>query len=102
MKKILLVSFFVSLVFTGWAQERTVTGTVTSAEDGSPLPGVNVLLKGTTTGTATDVNGSYSILAPSSGGTLVFTFIGYQTQEIEIGSQSTINVAMESDVTQLT
>jgi TonB-linked SusC/RagA family outer membrane protein len=102
MKKILLVSFFVSLVFTGWAQERTVTGTVTSAEDGSPLPGVNVLLKGTTTGTATDVNGSYSILAPSSGGTLVFTFIGYQTREIEIGSQSTINVAMESDVTQLT
>lgn len=102
MKKILLASFFVALFFTTWAQERTVTGKVTSAEDGSPLPGVNVLIKGTTTGTSTDVSGNYAISVPSAGGTMVFSFIGLVTQEVEIGSRSTVDVAMASDVTQLT
>ena len=102
MKKILLASFFVALFFSAWAQERTVTGKVTSADDGAGLPGVNVLLKGTTTGSATDVTGAYAISVPQSGGTLVFTFIGLVTQEIEIGSRSTIDVSMVSDVTQLT
>jgi TonB-linked SusC/RagA family outer membrane protein len=102
MKKILLASFFVALFLGAWAQERTVTGKVTSTEDGSPLPGVNVLLKGTTTGTATDATGAYAIQVPGSGGTLVFSFIGLVTQEVEIGAQSTIDVAMANDVTQLT
>ncbi len=78
-----------------FAQDRTVKGKVTDAEDGSGLPGVNVLVKGTTTGAVTDIDGNYSIsLASSTGGVLIFSSIGYITQEIEIGSQSTINLAL--------
>ena len=75
---------------------------VSSVEDGSPLPGVNVLLQGTTTGTVTDANGDYTISVPPEGGKLIFSFIGLITQEIEIGDKTVINVSMASDVTQLT
>lgn len=101
MKKFLLFCCAFSFVLAAWAQERTVTGTVTSSEDGSTLPGVNVLLKGTTTGGVTDADGHYSISVPQSGGTLVFSFIGLLTQEIDIGGRSVVDVAMASDVTQL-
>jgi TonB-linked SusC/RagA family outer membrane protein len=84
-----------TLSLTALAQDRTVTGTVKD-ETGSPLPGVNVVIKGTTTGTATDLDGKYSISA-SSGATLVFTFIGFTTVETEVGSRSNIDVRMESD-----
>jgi TonB-linked SusC/RagA family outer membrane protein len=84
-----------------WAQERTISGRVTSSEDGSPLPGVNVILKGTTNGTGTDSEGNYTITVPASGGTLVFSFIGLTSQEIEIGTKTKIDAAMASDVTQL-
>ena len=94
-----------TLVFLLWGftlpETRTITGTVTSAEDGSTLPGVNIILKGTATGTTTDAKGKYSIQAPATGGTLVFSFIGLNTQEIKIGSRTIINVAMTLDVTQL-
>ncbi|AYB29751.1 SusC/RagA family TonB-linked outer membrane protein [Chryseolinea soli] len=83
------------------AQERIVTGRLLSQEDGKPLPGVNVLLKGTTTGSVTDADGQYSISVPASGGTLVFSFIGLKSQEVEVGSRTTVDVNMESDVTQL-
>lgn len=102
MKKILLLSFFVAHVFCSWAQERTVKGKVTSSEDGSALPGVNVVLKGTATGTVTDVSGNYSLSVPGSGGTLVFTFIGLESQEVEIGERSVIDAQMKQDVRQLT
>lgn len=101
MKKILLMSFFVSTLFTAWAQERTVTGKVTSSEDGSGVPGVSILLKGTTSGTVSDASGSYSLSVPSAGGTLVFSFVGLVTQEVEIGTRSNVDVKMESDVRQL-
>ncbi len=104
MKKFLLLSFMLvaTLLSTvAVAQDRTITGTVTAEEDGSALPGVNVLLKGTSTGTVTDINGSYRLSVPSEGGTLVFTFVGLKTQEVAIGNQSTIDVGMASDVTQL-
>ncbi|MEN8250572.1 MAG: SusC/RagA family TonB-linked outer membrane protein, partial [Bacteroidota bacterium] len=78
------------------AQDRTVTGTVTEAEDGLPIPGVNVVVLGTTTGTATDLDGNYKLIVPE-GASIVFSFIGYATQTIEVGSQSVINVALESD-----
>jgi TonB-linked SusC/RagA family outer membrane protein len=91
----------VLLAFNSWAQERTVTGRVTSAEDGSALPGVNVVLKGTTTGTVTDVEGNYKISVPSDGGTLVFSFIGLTTTEIGIGSRSVVDIQLAADVTQL-
>lgn len=86
---------------TLYAQERTVTGKITSAEDGSTLPGVNVVLKGTTTGTVTDVSGAYSISVPQAGGILIFSFIGLTTQEIEIGQRNVIDVPMAQDVQQL-
>ncbi|HEY9045254.1 MAG TPA: carboxypeptidase-like regulatory domain-containing protein, partial [Ohtaekwangia sp.] len=104
MKRILLVCLTAVFAFASselWAQERTVTGRVTSAEDGSGLPGVNVVLKGTTSGTVTTVEGDYSLSVPAAGGTLVFSFIGLQTQEIEIGSRNKIDVQLSQDVTQL-
>jgi TonB-linked SusC/RagA family outer membrane protein len=104
MKKILQLSIFSLLMLAQLsvlAQERTVSGKVTSADDGSTLPGVNVVLKGTRTGVVTDMNGDFRISVPSNGGTLVFSFIGYTTNEIEIGTKSVIDVQLASDVTQL-
>lgn len=104
MKKILLVKIFSVLMLISnlaWAQERTVTGRVTSSEDGSGLPGVNVVLKGTTSGSITDIDGNYRISVPSAAGTLVFSFVGFVSQEVEIGSRSVIDVQLASDVTQL-
>lgn len=83
------------------AQERTVSGKVTSQDDGSTLPGVSVLVQGTTKGMATDANGAYSITLSGSENTLVFSFIGYKTFTVQVGAQSTIDVVLESDVTSL-
>ena len=84
-----------------YAQDRVITGTVTAAEDGNPLAGVNVVLKGSTTGTITNINGYYSIKVAGTAPTLVFSMIGYVTEEIKVGSKAEINVAMEADVRQL-
>ena len=102
MKKFLLLCFSFVFVLSAWAQERVVSGKVTAAEDGSTLPGVNVVLKGTTNGTVTDVDGNYRLNVPSSGGTLVYSFIGLQTQEVAIGERSIIDLQMGLDVQQLT
>jgi TonB-linked SusC/RagA family outer membrane protein len=101
MRKHLLCLSFCFLVASALAQDRTITGKVIAVEDSSPLPGVNVVVKGTTNGTATDANGAFTINVPSSGGTLVFSFIGLKSVEIDIGSKTTIDLSMESDVTQL-
>ena len=93
-----LALFFYSVSF---AQEKTITGKVTDSQTGDPVPGANIVVKGTTNGTVSDLEGSYS-LNVSSEGTLVFSFVGYETQEIEIGSQSVINVALKPDITALT
>ncbi|MDH5604731.1 MAG: TonB-dependent receptor plug domain-containing protein, partial [Cyclobacteriaceae bacterium] len=82
-----------------WAQNVTVSGKVTDG-NGDGLPGVTVLVKGTTSGTSTDFNGSYSISAASSD-VLVFSYIGYASREVTVGNQSTINVTMQEDVQQL-
>jgi TonB-linked SusC/RagA family outer membrane protein len=84
-----------------WAQTRSISGRVTSTEDGSPLPGVNVVLKGTTTGTATDAEGKYTLSLPSSGGALIFSFIGLESREIEIGDRTVVDVSLALDITQL-
>jgi TonB-linked SusC/RagA family outer membrane protein len=102
MKKFLLLCFSFVFVISVWAQERVVSGKVTSAEDGSTLPGVNVVLKGTTNGTVTDSNGNYSLSVPANGGMLVFSFIGLQTTEELIGERSTVSVSLAQDVQQLT
>lgn len=102
MKKILLLGWVVLLAANQvFGQERTVTGTVTAEEDGSPLPGVNVVVKGTTSGTVTDVAGRYSLSVPQEGGTLIFSFIGLVTQEVDIGGRTTIDVRMSEDIRQL-
>ncbi|RAW00880.1 SusC/RagA family TonB-linked outer membrane protein [Pseudochryseolinea flava] len=80
------------------AQDITVSGTVTS--DGSPLPGVYVLVKGTSTGTVSDTNGKYVIAAPPQS-VLVFTFIGMRNTEVAVNNQSSIDVGMEADISQL-
>src|SRR5690349_14468551 len=84
----------------GWSQSRTVTGKVTSLEDNAGIPGVNVVEKGTTNGTVTDIDGTYSI-SVSENATLVFSFVGFSTQEVAVGNQSVVNAAIAPDVTSL-
>lgn len=101
MRKILLMIFLLAIGSSSWAQERLISGKVTSAEDGSGLPGVNVLLKGTTNGTVTDADGNFKFTVPESGGVLTLSFIGFVGQEVAIGERSVYNIAMMTDVTQL-
>ena len=93
-----LLLFGLAISFA-YAQERTVTGTVTS-EDGG-LPGVNIVIQGTVTGAVTDVDGNYSIVVPGPDAVLIFSSIGFTTQSIIVGNQSTINLVMVPDVTSL-
>ncbi|MBD3270613.1 TonB-dependent receptor plug domain-containing protein, partial [Candidatus Peregrinibacteria bacterium] len=79
-------------------QSRTISGKVTTLEDNSPLPGVNVLAKGTSVGTVTDVNGTYSISVPEEANTLVFSYVGYTSEEIQIGNRSVVDVALTPDI----
>jgi hypothetical protein len=75
---------------------KTIRGKVTDAADGSAIPGASVLVKGTSTGATTQNDGSYTINVPTSGTTLVFTYLGYQTQEVSIGSKTEVNAALVS------
>ena len=83
-----------------WAllREKTISGTVTDFSDGSPLPGVNILAKGTNTGTVTDVNGYYQISVPDDTEILVFSSVGYLSEEISINGQNVIDVQMAPDI----
>lgn len=102
MRKIILLSLaFLISAGMAFAQDRTVSGKVTSAEDGSGIPGVNVVVKGTTTGTVSDIDGNYSLSVPDDASTLVFSFIGMTTQEVEIGTRATIDISMAADAEQL-
>jgi len=102
MKKHLLLTFLVALFFgvNLFAQDRKVTGKVTSAEDGSGLPGVSVQVKGSNKGTTTDASGNYSIAVPDKG-VLKFSFVGLVSKDVILASQSVIDVQLESDVRQL-
>ncbi|MEB2783903.1 SusC/RagA family TonB-linked outer membrane protein [Algoriphagus persicinus] len=102
MKKILLLGLSLFLVSAlAFAQGRRVTGIVSSGEDGEPIPGATVLVKGTSVGTATDIDGKYVLDIPEGGRVLVFSFIGTTTQEINIGQQSYIDVVLQPDVQSL-
>lgn len=94
----MLVFLLVAGMSHAFAQTRTVTGTVTSSEDGSGIPGVSVVVKGTTVGTVTDLDGNYSLNVSPEARTLVFSFIGMRTQEVLIAQRSTINIVMEPDM----
>lgn len=99
--KILLTVLCLIVTCSGvLAQERTVTGKVTSADDGSALPGVNVVIKGTANGTVTDVDGNYSLSVPAQA-TLIFSFIGLTSVEIDIGERTIVDAKMAQDVQQL-
>lgn len=90
----LFLAFVVQFTF---AQTKTVTGTVTD-DSGIPLPGVNIVVDGSTAGTQTDFDGNYSISA-DQGATIVFSYIGFTTQEIIVGDSSTINVKLTAGET---
>ena len=99
MKKILLL--FSLLLMTGllvMGQTTIVTGTVTSSDDGSAIPGVFVTVKGTTLGTITDTDGNYSIAVPTTSRTLSFSFVGYVTQEQNIEGRNRIDVVLQLDL----
>jgi TonB-linked SusC/RagA family outer membrane protein len=103
MKKI---TFFLTLfAFIGinvvFAQQREVTGKVSSKEDNEALPGVTVIVKGTNIGTSTDVNGNFTLYVPEKYSTLVFSFIGMTTSEVPIPASNKITLAMEQDVMKL-
>lgn len=98
-KQILLVLILVfGCTFVGVAQNKTVTGTVTDAQTGDPLVGVNILVKGTSIGTTTDKNGAYNLTVPSLQDTLRFSYIGYQTKTVSINGRTSIDVALQTKV----
>lgn len=95
--------FFLTMLATAnfvYAQSRTVSGKVTSVEEGSAVPGVNILVKNTTTGSVTDVDGNYSI-SVNDDAILVFSSIGFASQEIAVSGRTTIDVALVADIQSL-
>lgn len=100
-----LAMFLASMLFVGvqllQAQTTRITGTVTSSEDGMPLPGVSVIVKGTTIGSATDIDGKYELNVPAGAETLTVSFIGYVTQDVAIAGRSVIDIVMESESKQI-
>ena len=99
MKKISLILAILAIgIQAVLAQTREITGTVTSADDGSSIPGVSVSAKGTTLGTITDLDGRYAFKVPQNTETLVFTFVGMATQEVPIQGKTIINVELRSDI----
>jgi TonB-linked SusC/RagA family outer membrane protein len=92
----LLTLFMAFMMQFSFAQEKTVTGTVTTASDGLPLPGANVIVKGTSRGQQTDFDGNFSITA-SQGDILVISYVGMKTTEITVGAANNYNVSLEID-----
>jgi TonB-linked SusC/RagA family outer membrane protein len=99
-KRVLPLLLLVTCYSMALAQGRTVSGKVTSSDDGSAIPGVNILEKGTSNGTVSDADGNFRI-SVGDNATLVFSFVGYSTQEVVPGEQTTVNVSLLSDVTAL-
>ncbi|HET6539637.1 MAG TPA: SusC/RagA family TonB-linked outer membrane protein, partial [Chryseolinea sp.] len=99
-RELLCLLFMISPLFA-LAQERTISGKVTDAATGDNLPGVNIIIKGTSVGTSTDSNGSYSLSVSGDNAVLVFSFIGYVTAETPVGNQTIINQAIQSDIQSL-
>lgn len=94
-------AFALILTSSVLAQERNVSGTVTD-ESGNTMPGVSVVIKGTSQGTATDADGRYTLRVPGDDAALIFTFVGYSPTEIQVGSRSVVDVAMSPDIQTLT
>ena len=86
------------LSVSSWAQTKTVSGTVTSMIEGEPLPGVSIRVKDSGNGTVTNIDGQYTLEVPGSNAVLVFSYVGYTTEEVTVGNQTTINLAMAEDI----
>ncbi|MCF7567975.1 TonB-dependent receptor [Sabulilitoribacter arenilitoris] len=101
-KKYFNVNIVIAFLFfaTSVMAQKQISGNVNSA-DGQPLPGVSILVKGTTNGTSTDFDGNYAISNVADNATLVFSYLGFKTKEVLVGSQSTINVSLEEDIATL-
>lgn len=97
----LIMVFFLLLSSMAGRAQNAITGTITGENDGLPIPGVNIVIKGTANGTITDLKGEYSISVSASDSILIFSSIGYQTEEIPIGNKATIDVVMKQDVKSL-
>src|SRR5690554_3215217 len=97
-KKIAFIAFFMSFLQISMlhAQDRTISGTVTSAADGMPLPGVNVVVKDSNNGTVTDFDGNFS-LTVNEIDVVVFSMMGFTTQEISVGTRTNFNIQMDAD-----
>lgn len=101
-QKLLICIFLISFLTTGiYAQNKTIKGKVTAQDDGSPLPGVSVKVQGSNLGTTTNASGNYTLNVPPDAQKLVFSFIGFATQEINIDSKSVIDVTLSTDAQQL-
>jgi TonB-linked SusC/RagA family outer membrane protein len=94
--------FCLLAAFAAQAQVRTVRGTVRSIDDNSPLPGVNVLIKGTIKGATTDANGVYSLEVGNDADVLVFSFIGYQSEEVTVGQRTAVDITLTQSMDELT
>ncbi|KQR66884.1 SusC/RagA family TonB-linked outer membrane protein [Pedobacter sp. Leaf176] len=104
MRKIFTSLLFLCVLFAGLptiAQVRTISGKVTSSDDGQALPGASVKVKGTSTGTSTDGNGSFTLQVPQTNATIVINAIGYTTREISVGDRTTVNVSLVADAQEL-
>jgi len=102
MKKVTLLMAL--MLFCSWQMiyaQKTITGIVSDAKDGSTIPGVNVVVKGTTTGTVTDLSGAYSIKVPANAQALTFSFVGYTSVDVAVAGQSKIDVSLEPSAKQL-
>ena len=93
--------FCLFLIGSAYGQNARITGKVTSADDGSPLVGVSVIVRGTTSGTQTDNQGNYSVALPEGASTLLFRMVGYSEQDVPVNGQTTINVSLEVDASVL-
>ena len=96
MRKLLLAGIMLVWASIAFAQDKTVSGKITSSDDGSPLPGVSVLIKGSTKGVTTDGDGVYKISAPANA-TLNFSFIGFTTQSVAINNRTIVDVQLKAD-----
>ncbi|TDB61863.1 SusC/RagA family TonB-linked outer membrane protein [Arundinibacter roseus] len=99
-KHLFLLLLVTGISLTGWAQNSRVSGTVTSSKENQPLPGVSILVKGTNVGTTTDADGKFALNAEPNA-TLVFSFIGYATQEINVENKSVLTVSLVEGATSL-
>ena len=100
-KALLLLVFFLLLMSVSYAQVRTITGTVSASDTKETLPGTSVLIKGTTTGTVSDINGRYTITVSQSPAVLLFSYVGYQSQEVPVGDKLEIDIELQVQKTSL-